>query len=271
MMNANSICWRELVLHVFVTVIKRSGLMRFSFSALCCCAVLSLSACADYPNPMARGYSSYDEVYKSAPGPAVDDIGYEYSYKSNEAVLKDVRYVARDLVEKLDKKLAMGVDEIYLKVQSDNAFYNSFDHMIRSELTKRGYLLANAPVNTLTLDLVVQDNLPECTGVEQGEGVYKTMFLALAINVVEGMPQDMVGDFYEVPTYDFEAGDNSGVRVSLCPEQEQIIDVSQAVKDHERAQLEAMQQEKAKPQDMSDIIPELLETQQAKVPEEAPE
>jgi len=250
--------------------------MRFSFFSLCCLAVLSLGAC-DHPNPMARGYSSYGEVYKSAPGPSVGDIGYKYSYKNNEAVLKDVRYVARDLVEKLDKKLAMSVDEIYLKVQSDNAFYNSFDHVIRDELTKRGYLLVNAPINTLTLDLVVEDDLPECTGVDQGEGVYRTLFMALAINVIEGMPQDMVGDYYEVPTYDFSVGDNSGVKVSLCPEEQQIIDVSQAVKEREKAQAQEeiqpveMQQSGNVPQDMSDIIPDLLETRQMKAPAEAPE
>ncbi len=250
--------------------------MRFSFPALCCCAVLSLSACSEYPNPMARGYASFDKVYKSAPGRAVDDIGYDFSYKNNDAVLKDVRYVARDLVEKLDKKLAMGVEKIYLKVQSDNAFYNSFDYMIRDELTMRGYLLANTPVNTLTLDLVVLDELAECTGVEQGEGNYKTMFLALAMNTVEGMPQDMVGDYYEVPTYDFELGDNSGVTIDLCPEEQQIIDVTQAIKELEETilleiQSEEMQQKEDAPQDMSDIIPELLEAEQTKTPEEAPE
>jgi|GEM_PF-2547461 len=250
--------------------------MRFSFPIVCCAAVISLSACTEYPNPMARGYSSYDQVYKSAPGPSVDDIGYEYSYKSNKAVLKDIRYVARDLVEKLDKKLAMSVDEIYLKVHSDNAFYNSFDHAIREELTKRGYLLVNSPVNTLSLDFVVQDDLPECTGVEQsdGDGAYKNMFLALALNVTEGMPQDMVGDYYEVPTYDFEVGDNAGVKLSLCPEEEQVVDVQQAVKEHEEAEVleeiqlhEETQAVEMQQKDVSDIIPELLEAEQTKAPE----
>ena len=65
--------------------------MRFPFPVLCCCAVLTLGACTDYPNPMARGYSSYDQVYKSAPGGAVHNIGYEYSYQENKAVIKDIR------------------------------------------------------------------------------------------------------------------------------------------------------------------------------------
>lgn len=256
--------------------------MRFSFPAFCCCAVLSLNACMEHPNYMARGYASYDQEYKSAPGPAVNDIGYEYSYQNNKAVLKDIRYVAHDLVEKLDKKLAPGVDEIYLKIQSESAFYNSFDHAIRGELTKRGYLLANTPVNMLTLDFVVVDDLPECTGVEQGEGVYRKMFLALAINVTEGMPQDMVGDYYEVPTYDFEDGDTAGINLSLCPEEEQVIDVTQAMKEYkeqyqEEAQIqgeiypEEMQQKEDEKIDISDIIPDLLGTEQTNAPEDNPE
>ncbi len=251
--------------------------MRFTLFAFCCCALLSLGACTNYPNPMARGYSSYAQAYKSAPGPTVDDIGYDYSYHSNKSVLKDIRYVASDLVEKLDKKLAMNVEEVYLKVQSDNAFYNSFDYIIRDELTKRGYLLAISPVNTLTLDLVVESDLPECTGVEQGEGVYKKMFLALAINVNEGIPQDLVGDYYEVPAYDFEAGENGGIEINLCPEEEQVVDVYQAVKDHEEIivpeemiVIDLTAKEPAQ-KDVSDIIPELLETQNTEAPEEAPE
>ncbi len=248
---------------VVIIILIRFVVMRFSLSAVCCCAVLSLSACVDYPNPMARGYVSYNKVYKSAPGASVKNIGYDYSYKNNQAVLKDVRYVARDLVDKLDKKLAMGVDRVYLKVQSDNAFYNSFDYMIRDELTKRGYLLSNSPVNTLTLDFVVIDNIPECTGVEQKDGDYKTMFLALAIDVVDGMPRDMVGDYYDVPAYDFKRGDNSGIKVDLCPEKQQIIDITRVMREREYILPQRLQTEENMLNDVNNIIPELLNTQQS--------
>ena len=230
---------------------------------------------------MPRGYISYDQPYKSAPGPQVDGIGYTYSAQNNKAVLKDIRYVARDLIEKLDKKLAMTVDEIYLKVQSDNAFYNSFDHALRTELSKRGYLLTNTPVNALSLDLVVVDELPECTGIEQGEGAYKKIFLGLAINVIEGMPQDMVGDYYEVPTYDLAVGDNSGIDLSLCPEEEQVVDVTQAMMEHEDSeetaqtegemQSEEVQQKEEQEIDIEEIIPDLLGKEQTEAPEEVQE
>lgn len=255
--------------------------MRFSFPAfpaVCCFAVLSLSACTGHPNPMARGYVSYDEVYKSAPGPKAHNIGYEYSYESNKAVLKDIRYVARDLVEKLDKKLAMNIDEVYLKIQNEDAFYSSFDHALREELTKHGYMISQSPVNTLNLDFIVVDDLPECTGVkqEEQEGAYKKFFLGLAINVAEGMPQDMIGDYYEVPTYDFWPGDNAGIKLSLCPEEEQVVDITQAIKNHEEISNEKIlneevQQKPDEQKEVSDIIPELLEAEQTNTTEETPQ
>ena len=208
--------------------------MRSSYSVLCCCAALALSACMGYPDPIARGYSSYDQAYKSAPGPKGHNIGYEYSYQNNKAVLEDIHHAARDLVEKLDAKLSMGIDEIYLKTPENNVFYNSFDYALREEFIKQGYKLSNTPVNTMIVDFMV---LPECTVAETREEAYQMLYLSLVVNVVEGIPQDYVGDYYDVPSYGL--GDlitknkDEEVKVSLCPGDGQIIDLAAAIEAQE--------------------------------------
>lgn len=185
-----------------------------------------------YPDPMASGYVSYNQAYKSAPGPKANNIGYEYSYQNNKDVLEDIHHAARDLVEKLDAKLAMGVDEIYLKVPESNAFYNSFDYVLREEFIKHGYKLSNVPVNAVIIDFVAS---LECTVDEQKSGDYQKFYLGLAINVVDGIPQDYVGDYYEVPSYGFDRLyiNNEGMKVSLCLENEQIIDLAAAIEKQE--------------------------------------
>ncbi|MFP4097720.1 MAG: hypothetical protein ACLFP8_05315 [Alphaproteobacteria bacterium] len=269
--------------------------MRFSnsvpYSVLTMSALIALGACTQGPWPIPRGYSSYDQVYKSAPGPKARDIGYEYSNKNNERVLKELRYAARDLVKKLDDKLSMNVDGIYLKVQDDNAFYNSFDHLLREELNKQGYRLLTSPVNALRIDFLAKEEIPECTAVERVEddGAYKTLYLALAINSAQGVPQDFVGDYYEVPTYgfthiyDFEDIGKSKIDLPLCPEDSQVIDLEMAIREHktqsakpdeikvieedlagEIAVIEIFEHTNQKNSNVSDIVSEILSAGQEK-------
>jgi len=185
-----------------------------SLSLICLSSVV-LSGCSGKPSPMARGYSSYDKVYKSVPGAKPKDIGYEYSNQNNATALKDMRYAAKDLVEKLDQKLSFSVDEVYLKISENSAFYNSFDHLLRDELTQRGYLLSNTPVNAVSVDFIAMDNVPECYA-ENSKGAYQTVYLALAINVAKDKSQDNVGGFYEVPLYDFHKAKTMGVKMPKC-------------------------------------------------------
>ncbi|MGN7437812.1 MAG: hypothetical protein ACTHOO_04135 [Alcanivorax sp.] len=185
-----------------------------SFGTICV-ATFALTACAGKPNPFPRGYASYGQPYKSAPGPKTKDIGYSYSNQKNATALKDMRYAAEDLVEKLDQKLSFSVDEIYLKISENSAFYTSFDHLVREELTERGYLLTNTPVNAVTLDFVAVDTVPECYA-SNAEGGYQNVYLALAINVSKNTPQDVVGGFYEVPLYDFKSVNMPGLTVPSC-------------------------------------------------------
>ncbi len=191
--------------------------MRFilSLTVFCFTAVL-LAGCSGKPSPMARGYSSYDQEYKSVPGVKPHDVGYAYTNQDNATALKDMRFAARDLVEKLDEKLSFSVDEIYLKISENSAFYTSFDHLIRDELTQRGYLLSNTPVNTVTLDFVAIDGVPECFA-QTSEGDYQSVYLALAINAANEDARDNVGGFYEVPLYDFRNVNAMGVKMPECP------------------------------------------------------
>lgn len=190
--------------------------MRFILSvSLFCFSAVILQGCSGKPDIFPRGYVSYDQPYKSAPGPKSHDIGYEYTNQNNSTALKDMRFAAKDLVEKLDQKLSFNVDEIYLKISENSAFYTSFDHLIRDELTQRGYLLSNTPVNTVTLDFVAMDGVPECFA-SKSEGAYQNVYLALAINVAKDDSQDNVGGFYEVPLYDFHSANSVGVDMPQC-------------------------------------------------------
>lgn len=229
--------------------------MRSSFAfPLMCCAALSLSGCMGYPSPMARGYSSYDQLYKSAPGAKGHDIGYDYSNFDNKNVLQEMRYVAQDLVDKLDKKLSFNVDEIYLKVYKNNAFYNSFDHLIRDELTHRGYALSNSPINTVTVDFISSDKLPEChPDAKNNEGPYKVLYLALALNVIEGEFRDSVGGFYEVPAFDYENTSHVDVMIPPC-----LVEQTAAI-DEAPVMLEVLAPSREEPKEI-EVIEEIAET-----------
>ena len=178
---------------------------------------LILSACAtDYPNPFPRGYSSYEEPYKSAPGPKAHDVGYDFSIDKNETTLEDMRYAAGDLVEKLDDKLSFTTDKIYLEIPGKTAFYTSFDYVLREEFTKRGYLLSNTPDDAVKVIFWAQDlNEPVIPEYEIKKDAgqlkiyrkenedYRDLHLMLATKIVNDVAYDYVDGIYEVPAYDF--------------------------------------------------------------------
>lgn len=192
--------------------------MRSFFSVSICLSVLVLSGCyTGAPMPMGRGYSAYDKEFKSAPAPKVHEIGYKYSGAYNKAVVEDMRYAARDLVERMDGKLSFSVDELYLKNPSHAAFYNSFDHLLREEMTRQGYLLTHSDtVDSVRVDFVAK-KAPSCGDDEAHDGAYERMYLALAIGADDGIPSDFVGGFYEVPTYGYVNKGNIKIDVpSFC-------------------------------------------------------
>ncbi len=188
----------------------------FLFSAL----TLALSACDGKPQPIGRGYSSFKEVYKSAPGEKAKDVGYEYSAEKNITVIKDMRFAANDLADQLDQKLSFDVDELYLAPPANNAFYKSLDHLLRLALTQRGYLLSDNAEGKTKIDLVVKKDIPECyRGDTNPENPYQTVFIMLAMDAVPGQPEnmDVVSGFYEVPLYGFEEQNALSAVVPACP------------------------------------------------------
>lgn len=187
-----------------------------------------VSACSGKPNPMPRGYSSYKEQYKSAPGEKAKDIGYEFSAEKNQSVLQDMRYAAQDLAERLDERLAFDADEIYLAPPANNVFYKSFDHLLRAELTHRGYTLALRPGNYPRVDLGVIDKASECnykpTIILEEKTVYRLAFIELAINAhQEGVGKQSVQGFYEVPLYGFVQDNAYDVQLPSC-KKEKVTD-----------------------------------------------
>ncbi len=172
-------------------------------------SVLSLTACSmGDPMPIGRGYSSYKQPYKSAPGADARDVGYDYSNSANKAVINNMRYTAQDLVEKLEDKLSFNVDNIYLATPSHTAFYNSMDHLIREELTKRGYVLSTSPVDSVHVELFAKDAVPQCKD--------ENLYVGLAINVVDRIPSDVVGGYYNVPDYDYVPAGSLKLSVPAC-------------------------------------------------------
>ena len=174
--------------------------LSFMLSSLLCVVVL---ASCDYPTPMPRGYVSFKEPYKSAPGEDAAPIGYGYSTDSNKTVLEDMRYTARDLVERLDRKLSFSVDEIYLSSTGQNAFYSSFDHLLRNELTRQGYLLSNTPHGAVHVDFNAIDPKDCPLNDDTFATAYRHLYLALHLYTNPETPPEIIGGYYEVPTYGF--------------------------------------------------------------------
>lgn len=181
-------------------------------------SVLVLMACSSInPVPMGRGYSSYKEQYKSAPGVPARDIGYDFTVEDNQDVIEDMRMAAEDLVTQLESELAFDVGKVVLMTPAHTAFYNGFDHVLREALTAQGYVLTNnvsegTPVYFVALD-------PNAKGMAEyevsqqggamsidkvGDTPYKSLRLALALDVKNSMSSRYVEGVYYVPSYDFK-------------------------------------------------------------------
>jgi hypothetical protein len=127
--------------------------MRFVVFSL---ALLALSGCRTLmdPNFLPSGYTYHNvnHSYKAPPGPAADDIGYDYSFDQNAAVLTIWAEVARDLLNQIEERTGLGAQDVYLeRLPEHNAFNASFDDALRAELRSRGYVLADAPQDRLHL------------------------------------------------------------------------------------------------------------------------
>lgn len=104
-----------------------------------------LTAC-HAPGVMPRGYSSFREPYKSAPGTQAQTLGYAYGQEKNTAIIEAMRPAARDLLTKFEKGMPpSSATPITLQSSGGTAFYSALDHVLREELAYRGYNITTDP------------------------------------------------------------------------------------------------------------------------------
>ncbi len=180
----------------------------------CLVGMLILSGCSG-PSPMPRGYSSFDKVYKSVEGEDAPKIGYAYSVEKNRDMVHALGVAAQDLADKLDKKLSFNAEEVFLKMPESGSFYNTFDHLLRDALTQRGYLLSTDMENAVVVDLVTRD-IQGTNCIESRNDDIAPIYVALAMDSVDGVAADYVGGIYTVPLYDFSFAGQSYVPMPLC-------------------------------------------------------
>lgn len=186
-------------------------------------ALILVSGCSGNPGPMPRGYSSFDKVFKSVDGPKARAVGYEYSNEKNMEVMGAMQAAAESLAQKLDQKLSFSVDQVELKIPANTTFYNSFDHVLRDELIKRGYLLTTSAKDSVPVELVAKHADPSCEDDTMSDDAGR-VYLALAIDEDEdGAPKDIVGGYYTLPLYGFKSVNNVDVDPPVCGG---IIDVN---------------------------------------------
>ena len=161
------------------------------------------------PTFMPGAYKRTNEVYKTAPGPAPKNIGYNFSHEKNAEVLEIWRIVARDLVDTLEERAGLGPQHVYVHaINNGSAFYNAYDHIIREELRDRGYVLIANPDEKLQLSY--EAFLPEMGENAAGDapipesemGLKDYIFKITAIknNALVGHASGI----YRVPSYGYE-------------------------------------------------------------------
>ncbi len=167
------------------------------------------------PSVFPRGYSSYGEEFKSVKGNKAPSMGYEYSQEKNAEVVAALKIAAQDLAGKLDRKLSFAEDKLYLKMPGNGGFYNTFDHLLREALSEHGYVFSSEMANSVTVDLVTRDLTgTACRGlINNGE---EPVFMALAINSVDGVATKTAYGIYQVPLYGFYYAGSVRVELPDC-------------------------------------------------------
>lgn len=132
--------------------------MRYLF-LLTMTALLSACAWFDNPDPIGRGYAYYNQEYKTPPGPTPDSLGYDYTPEVNQKIVAEWRAAAADLLDALENKTQMKNNVYVVPAPRMNALFATFDHVLRVELEKRGYVIARLPSGgePITYDAVSPD------------------------------------------------------------------------------------------------------------------
>ncbi len=115
--------------------------------------VLMLTACG-YASPtwMPAGYAYHNDEYKAQPGPAADNLGYDYSPERNDQMTGMWAEVASSLVNDLESQTGISAQPVYLeKLAHSNAFNLSLDNALRDELRARGYTLTDTPRDVIRI------------------------------------------------------------------------------------------------------------------------
>lgn len=160
--------------------------MRYASLSSLLLATFMVTACGP-TGVMGRGYTSYREPYKSAPGTKPAPLGYTYTQPNNTAVIEAMRPAARDLVAQLENKIDPAVERIYLTQGAQTAFYSAMDHVLREELTYRGFELVTQPeVSALSVN---------ASASQTETGMY--------VMALTGAAGTLASGTYEVPGYAF--------------------------------------------------------------------
>lgn len=151
-----------------------------------------------------RGYSSFKEPYKSEAGLPAAPIGYRYSAPYNEQVVNDMRFAAKDLVAQMESGQGLDVERVYLTPGGPSAFYTAFDHVLRDELTYRGYELVTAPEpSALSVTLAASE-----TGVEGQKNAKGSAYRELDLALMNA-EKTLARGTYIVPAYAFTRSTSS--------------------------------------------------------------
>lgn len=160
--------------------------MRYASLSSLLIATVLVTACGP-TGIMGRGYTAYREPYKSAPGTKPAPLGYTYTQPNNSAVIEAMRPAARDLVAQMENKIDPSVERIYLTQGAQTAFYSAMDHVLREELTYRGF------------ELVTQ---PEASALSVNASASQTE-TGMYVMALTGAAGTLASGTYEVPGYAF--------------------------------------------------------------------
>ncbi len=179
--------------------------MRIFLSLL---TLVFVGGCFHDPSAFPIGSYKAREEYKSPDGPAVRDIGYSYSAEENEKVLQIWEDVVASLVDRLEAS-GLQVQPLYVLPKSpENAFFLTFDHVLRQELRARGYEI-RADVRGVPVVAFDATRLPEKGGemrfaalLARGEA-YADRIMAVSV-WRGGSSLASVKAVYRVPVYGYD-------------------------------------------------------------------
>lgn len=178
-------------------------------------SVCGLAACEANWNPSyaPSGYAYHQNEYKSPPGDRAMDIGYDYDKERNHEYMEIWRVVVRDLIENMEKTTGLSPQTVYIDhVPVNDAFTNSYDHVLRKELRSKGYILTkneSHPVH-IRYDAYMPLDYEEIYGRALNEALEHQTDMELAdfllvLTVREpGKHQKQVASVYKLPDFGYD-------------------------------------------------------------------